>query len=248
MRYKSSLKQSLTDTIHHKKYLATFNNYLNLSREILNNDFCNLYIPNSRHRLNALNKVIRILSLEIQNNIISHVINNEKNYMFNPIFSTTGFFCPKCSEIKNYNTEPLRLSPSIPFNLNTNPTISACWNKGRLINALGNLGIHVNRPFTFDKVNHFGSILIIPINLLLIGNGYHSSTSGIYTENSIYYPEYLLDITSWYQEIIFDGITFRHVPCKTVLHSPEQKEIGIIYEIGRLLVENHLNLFSLHTS
>lgn len=86
----------------------------------------------------------------------------------------------------------------------------------------------------------------MPMNLLLIGNGFHSSTSGIYDESAIYYPEYVLDISKWYEEIHFNGTAFIHTPCNTLLYSPENKALGIIYEIGRLLSSSDVSLNDLN--
>ena len=57
-----------------------------------------------------------------------------------------------------------------------------------------------------------------------------------------------MDISNWNDVIHFDGIAFYHSECNTLLYSPEQKEIGIIYEIGRLLIDSNLNLIDLHNT
>lgn len=243
--YKTKAKQTFYDMVYKKKYLIRYKNYISFSKKIMSYSFNNLLIPDNLTRINAINKLIRILSLNIQENIISHVLNSEYSYFFESVLTKPELYCCKCNTSISCSYNIYRPERPISFDLSINPVISPCWNSDRLICALGNIGPHI-RPFSFDKLNHFSSILIMPINLLIIGNGFHSSTSGIYDTNAIYHPEYILDISNWYKTIHFNGIAFYHSACNRLLYSPEQKEIGIIYEIGRLLIENNLNLMELH--
>lgn len=244
--YKTKAIQSFRDIVYKKKYFVKYKNYISFSQKIMSYSFGNLMISDTSARMNAINKLIRILALDIQSDIISHVLNNEYSYFFKPVLTEQELYCQKCHTSIGCSHHIYRPEKPIPFDLSVNPVISPCWNIDRLICALGNIGPHI-RPFTFDKANHFSSILIMPINLLIIGNGFHSSASGIYDTNAIYYPKYILDISNWYKTIHFNGIAFYHSACNHSLYSPEQKEIGIIYEIGRLLIENNLNLIKLHT-
>ena len=244
--YLQNPKQLSRDITHKSEYITRFNNYISFCQKTLSYEFGNISISNRHASMNALNKVIRILALNIQDGIISHVLNSEYDYHFTPMIIDNSFSCPKCDKINNYDLNYSSPLSHIPFDLGKHPAISSCWNISRLISAFGNIGQFVNRPFEFKELNHFSSVLVMPINLLIIGNGYHSSTSGIYDTNAIYYPEYILDISDWYSEIHFNGIAFFHTPCGSLLASPEYKEIGTIYEIGRLLLKNDLNLIDLH--
>lgn len=244
--YTKSLKQHLNDLEFKKSNLKKFRNYIDFSNKIFSYEFSDFTIPDETFRLNAINKLIRILSLDVQNSILNHVLNEEYDFNFDPILDNNQLHCPKCFEIKHYDLKLSELINPIPFDISKHPTISLPWKIDRLIGTLGSIGDFVENPFSFDHNNHFGSILIFPINLLIIGNGFHSSTSGIYDTNAIYYPEYTLDISDWYNEIIFDGTFFRHKKCNSILESPENKSIGIIYEIGRILVNHNLSLSSLH--
>ena len=244
---KKCFKQTIRDITNRKKYITKFNNYISFSRKIISYQYGNLRISDCLTRMNAINKVIRILALSIQEDIIAHVLNNELNYHFDSMLTASELYCYKCKTTPNHSSDISRPESPIPFNLSMNPVISSCWNNSRLLCAFGNIGYYIGRPFKFDRLNHFSSILIMPINLLIIQNGFHSTTSGVYDTNAIYYPEYTLDISNWYKDIYFNGIAFFHSSCNSKLYSPEQKEIGIIYEIGRLLVENKLNLIDLHS-
>lgn len=245
--YLESAKQSVKDAILKGKYLKRFNNYISIVKDIFSYPFPDIFAPvNRHHQLNAINKIIRILSLDIQNSIIEHVLNYDISYEYNPIIDDNSLRCPKCREIRYYEQKLEKITSPIAFNISKDPTISSPWDMDRFIDTLGAIGNSVGNPFKFDPGNHFDSLLILPINLLIIKNGYHSSTSGIYDENAIFYPAYQLDITGWYKEIYFDGVYFRHKPCNSILRSPDNKSIGIIYEIGRILHEHEENLVSLH--
>ena len=246
--YKRSTSQIFRDIVYKKSYLNKFEKHLAFSRKILSYDFGNLLIPDRLACMNALNKLLRILALNIQDNIICHVLNNEYNYFFEPVLTRQSLYCRKCHQSLNCSTSMTRPKSPIPFDLSMNPVLSSCWNIDRLICALGNISPYIGRPFSFDKANPFSSILIKPVNLLITGNGFHSTTSGIYDTKAVYFPEYVLDISNWYDVIHFDGIAFYHSECNTLLYSPEQKEIGIIYEIGRLLIDSNLNLIDLHNT
>lgn len=236
-------KQYIKDLILQKKYLKRFNNYISITNDILAYDFTT---SENKFRLNAINKLIRVLSLDIQNTTLNHTLDGDRAYEFDPIIDNNQLRCPKCFEIHHYEKNLQKPDTPIPFDISNHPTLSFPWDTQRLIKALGNIGVIVDNPFLFDENNHFESTLILPINLLVLGNGFHSSTSGIYDTNAIYYPDYILDISDWYNEIIFDGTFFRHKKCNSILESPENKSIGIIYEIGRILVKHNLSLGSLH--
>ena len=239
-------KRCAKDLFLKSEYLKRFNNYISIAKDIFSYPFSEFSCPVKRYQLSAINKIIRILSLDIQNSIIEHVLNYDISYEYNPIIDDNFLRCHKCFKIHHYERRLEKITSPIAFNISKHPTISSPWDIDRFIDALGTIGNSVDNPFKFDPGNHFDSILVLPINLLIIKNGYHSSTSGIYDENAIYYPSHQLDITDWYKEIYFDGIFFRHKPCDSILISPDNKSIGIIYEIGRILYEHEENLVSLH--
>lgn len=101
-------RHPLTDILHYKKYRNIHNKYLSLAQHILNNQYPDCKTPeeNTFHQLCAINKVIRFLSLNIQQDIIRDLIQyghyssakESTNHPaeFIPYFVSSDFICPRC--------------------------------------------------------------------------------------------------------------------------------------------------------
>lgn len=221
------------------------NTYISFVKDILSFTYPSTTKNPNLLRLNAIDKILRDLALNEQHYILQYAMRDEHDFFYHPIFSQNAPKCPKCGELHNCHATITTPKTPISFDIAHHPTISKPWNRARLINTLSSIGSSVDKPFTFDKLNHFGSTLFPLFNLLLIRNGFHSSTCGIYETKAIYHPEYICDCSSFYNEVYFDGISFRHVPCNHVISTPANKSIGTIYEIGRLILENNLSFLTL---
>lgn len=237
------------NTSANSDFIKTHNNYISFVKDILSysfstNSFIAIPSQNELMPLNAINKVIRILALDVQNHVLQHTICDNRDFEKDSIIFYDFPTCPKCGRLKNCHLLSSTPTNPISFNISHHPTISFPWNKRRLIDAFGRIGTSVDNPFLFDKSNHFAS-LYAPINLLIIHNGFHSSTCGIYDVNAIYYPQTIYDLTHFYEEIYFDGNSFRHKTCNCIIETPENKSLGTIFEIGRLLYERNLSLLTL---
>lgn len=241
------IKIILKDILFKNQYCSTYLDYMDFARHITENSSTNDEFSNQQYVLNGINKLIRLLALDVQHNIFTRTLKHKHHCPENPPFFTfPPKYCPFCQSGIN-QAAFTSINNSMPIDISLNPAISFPWNFERLSNMMSKIGLIIDIPFTFDESNHFDNVLVLPINLLIIGNGYHSSFSGIYDSQAISYVHSTLDITSMYQDIYFDGVSFRHCKCNHVLDSPTDKSIGIIYEIGRLLTKHNLNLLSLHT-
>lgn len=221
------------------------NSYLSFIKDILSYSYpTNAQNPNML-RLNAINKILRILALDEQHYILQYPIKGNSSYSYFPILLNNRIKCPKCGILSTCNLIISKTNNSIAFDIAHHPTISRPWERERLIRSLSNIGYSVNNPFISDERNHWGGFLYPQFNLLFIKNGYHSSTSGILDTTAIFYPEYLYDCSSFYKEIYFDGISFRHIKCGHIIETPGNKSIGTIYEIGRLVFESKLSFLDL---
>lgn len=199
---------------------------------------------------NGINKVIRILSLDAQKCIIDRTLKIKTHTPEDNIFFTiTPNRCHHCGSVLPIIT-PVEVSPPIMTDISINSTISFPWDDMRLLKNFIKIKIGQanDNPFIYNESNHFSNLLVSPINLFITGNGYHSTTAGIYDINAISYAQYTLDISPLYDKIFFDGIAFRHISCNCILESPQDKSIGTIYEIGRLLLKHNLNLLNLMTA
>lgn len=243
-----NIPNMLKDILLKNKYYSTQQDYLNLAEYIIKHNFINDPHLNQQFSLNGINKLIRLLTLDEEYHIFSRTLKYKQHFPETPPFFTLSpHYCPHCySELSQARSIPL--SNTLHIDIALNPTLSFPWNFERLANSLSTIGSNISQPFNYQESNHFNNTLIFPINLLIIGNGYHSSFSGIYDSTAILPAHHVLDISPLYCDIYFDGIAYRHTKCHHILESPLNKSAGIIYEIGRLLTEQNLNLLSLYES
>lgn len=239
------MKKLLKETLLKKKYHSTQQNYLSFAEYIINQNFTNDLIMNKKYSLNGINKLIRLLALDTEHHIFSHLLKYKYHQEMPPFFTMIPQHCPRC------NTElphicPVPLSQTLSVDIAMNPVLSFPWDFNKLANSMSTIGHTINAPFSYRESNHFDNTIISPVNLLIIGNGFHSSFSGIYDSRAVLPINYTLDISPLYSDIYFDGLYYRHTKCNHILESPPNKSTGIIYEIGRLLIENNLNLLSLY--
>lgn len=239
--YSSKPIPSISDIFLRKKHVTTYKNYISFIGNILSSQFSPDDSRNRFLQLCAVNKTVRTLALDMQHGILESPINGQgdiRHFEQCPV-------CPKCGRLYDCGLTTTEPAPySIPFDISLYPAVSFPWKISRLINTFATIGSVCNNSFSFDEYNQ-RSILIEPVNLLIMKNGFHSAASGIYDASAICFPEKYCDISGLYDDIYFDGISFRHQKCNTVLEYPGNKSIGIIYEIGRLLHEQNLSLFTL---
>lgn len=221
------------------------NFYITFVKNILEYPYSSNIHEANIFRLNAIDKVLRDLALNEQHYIFQYAIHNTCLMPYSPIFSNKFIKCPICGTLSNCKRNVTSANRSISFDIAHHPAISQPWNYTRLIKTLGYIGSSVKEPFIFDSGNHWGSTYYPLFDLLLIKNGYHSATSGILDTTAIFYPEHICDCSSFYTEIYFDGLSFRHIACDCIIDTPENKSIGTIYEIGRLIHEKNLSFLDL---
>lgn len=119
--------------------------------------------------------------------------------------------------------------------------IAPIWNNNRVISSLSKIGDNylniMEKPnsFEFDKNNH-SIFFFYPMGLSLVHNGNHSVHSGYIKRKGIIYFDTVYDFTNLYDICSFDG---EHLVSddKTVINKIPF-EMGIIFEIGRILKNN----------
>ncbi len=137
--YLSHPKQFVKDILFKKSNTHNLHNYLSLITAILDYKFYNTYPNDKIPRANAINKIIRILALNVQETIITHVLNNEPQYRFNPIFINGQLGCPKCHVARDLELFVPSPKQPFPFDISKNPTISSPWDINKLICTFGNI-------------------------------------------------------------------------------------------------------------
>lgn len=211
-------------------------NYINFVNSILDNSSLS-----EHQKKSVIIKILKVLCLNIQNNRVEQLLPNlitKETLSSFPLFPLY-FKCPNCYFRTDYNTENIEELKCF-INLNAVPVIASLWNPDRMLNAFATIGKFANNPFKYDPSNHFSNLFIYPIGLCQITNGLHSATTGIYDTSASVQLHSSIDISSSYKEITFDGIDFIHQKCQKSIYTPKHNDIGIIYEIGRLLIDKNI--------
>ncbi len=213
-----------------------FDAYIHLARNILDG---NRATGNKRH---GINKLLKILSLKIQLNLIESCLAHEGiNYQKTIPFLFFPRVCSHCGKAIHTVKREDYQHPQ-PFNISLNPALTFPHDRNKLVSNLCNIGSAIGVPFQYDKYAHVNAATIAPINLFICGEGFHSTLSGIFDTEAMSYAQGKLDLSDTYIDIYFDGKIFRHKLCGKPLGPPCNQTSGLLYEIGRLLTEYSLDL------
>lgn len=132
------------------------------------------------------------------------------------------------------------LDKKVGISLKDNLVIPVAWDKDRFKNTLINIGSDCGVPFEFQCTNHM-STLFLPVGVTILYNGNHSVLCGILKREGIIYPNQVVNLTSEYENIRFDGMYYRDIKSNKIIQKVNKFELGAIFEIGRLLVKNNIN-------
>jgi hypothetical protein len=136
-----------------------------------------------------------------------------------------------CTSIEN--------NEKISISLKDNLVIPVAWNISRFETNIAGIGADCGNQFEFQKLNHM-SKLFLPIGVTIVHNGNHSILSGIIKREGVIHPTEIVNLTSLYEKIKFDGVYYRDVNSNQVIQEVKNFELGAIYEIGRLLIKNDI--------
>lgn len=109
------------------------------------------------------------------------------------------------------------------------------WNRRRLINTLGTIGGSKSGGAWRGDINHRVQLLL-PFGVGLVHGGNHSLVAGIVDGEGEVIAD-ALDLSVAYEHVVFDGIAFRRKHDGMVLNIPEEEEPGVLFEIGRHMLE-----------
>ena len=117
--------------------------------------------------------------------------------------------------------------------------LPVAWNRSRFINNMCGIGRDCNNSFKYDEMNHF-SYYIRPLSIALVYNGNHSILTGILKNEGKIIPTQIIDLSERYKQIKFDGTYYRDISNNNILQKVKFFELGCLFEIGRLLIENSI--------
>lgn len=200
-------------------------------------DFANSIVTYSSSKEEMDNGLLHLqkhLSLIIQNKITSQVISNPLHGVPRNAEKFKSILYGLTGKIMDSVDDSDRQSVI----LTEFPVISFPRDKNRLRDKFRQIGDIVNNPFVEDPQNHRNNTLIYPLNLLLVLNGHHSSTTGMLENNSSLSIDQQIDLSSAFDNYYFDGYKFiSKNPRFNNIH-PTFPEFGIMYEIGRIIYKH----------
>ena len=168
--------------------------------------------------------------------IVRELYEDEEVTDVQSIYKDIGEYLINSNKLNNCKSFELGES-NINIDLSKDAILVCAWNKQRFVDALLNIGQNVGNSFEYDKTNHMATY-IFPIGLTIVYNGNHSSLSGILKGEGTIQANQTYDLVPTYDYMYFDGIYFRNKINDEKLYKVERFEIGVLYEIGRLLAEN----------
>lgn len=125
----------------------------------------------------------------------------------------------------------------IKTDLSSDAVLICAWSTERLIDCLKFIGTNVGNPFCFDSNNQWATY-IMPIGVTIVWNGNHSTLTGILKGEGEICPKQVCNLKEVYERIYFDGSYYRKKTNNEIVYKAERFELGAIFEIGRLLIEN----------
>lgn len=211
--------------------------YLDQTAAILNEKNVSI-----NQRKSAIICMIKGLSSGIQSDINTECITSEDqniNYYMIDSFPIRSH-CTNC--YKQFETIP-QTDLDIPVALQSAPIISPIWNKGRMSQAFMFIGADVGAPFRHQENNHFDLEYIKPLGFFWNGNGLHSTNTGILKGEGTLKTSYMIDLSDRFKHFEFDGTFYIHKACNTPVIKPIDYRLGVIFEIGRILEKNSIQLW-----
>ena len=189
-------------------------------------------------RKNPVYSLIRAMSNYHLYDIVRELYEDEKVTDVQCIYEDIGVVDFSDKPIDSRGGEPRE--SNINIDLSKDAILVCAWNKERFVDALLNIGQNVGNSFECDKNNHMATY-IYPIGLTIVDNGNHSILSGVLKGEGTIQANQICDLVPTYDDMYFDGIYFRRKANEKILSKVSRFEIGVLYEIGRILAENGIS-------
>lgn len=221
----------------HKKKIyrdrsTRFHNAIKLAQDIVTVDSCGLVT------------LIRLVSSSLQAKTTTSAVMNglysaREADSFSSLFFDEWLPVSKdgrtCAEIAAH-TDDVQYA----VRLGVDPVIATPWQRTWLVRALATIGYGKTQgPWQQDHQNH-QLTLVLPFGISLVGGGNHSLTAGITNGEGVVVTNVVKDITPIYEHVYYDGLCFRRTWDGAVLSQPNDEEPGILFEIGRLMIQHRV--------
>lgn len=136
-----------------------------------------------------------------------------------------------------YELAPRCTAQKYRLNLGVDPVLATPWRRDRLATALATIGFGRSQGAWRQDTNHRVSVLL-PLGLGIVHGGNHSLTAGIANGEGHVNSTEVHDLTPLYPHVKYDGVSFLRSHDGTVLSQPADEELGVLFEIGRLMLQH----------
>ncbi|MDP2747852.1 DUF6710 family protein [Pseudomonas sp.] len=123
--------------------------------------------------------------------------------------------------------------------LGRDPILALPQSDSCLTNAIANIG-HSRRMGEWHADFNHKVELLLPFGLALAGGGNHSLTAGIANAEGTVVTDTVTDLAPLYAHVRYDGVSMIRTHDGVNLWTPVDEELGILFEIGRLMVEHRV--------
>lgn|GEM_PF-925448 len=120
--------------------------------------------------------------------------------------------------------------------LGRDPILPVPWSRPRLMNAIANIG-HARCMGQWRADFNHKVELLLPFGLALVHGGNHSLAAGIANAEGTVVTGTVTDLSPLYAHVRYDGMSMVRTHDARRLWEPVDEELGILFEIGRLMVE-----------
>lgn len=231
-----------------KQANASLNNIIKTANGILKDNSTMVYT-----KQHPIFSYIKIFTDYIQNQQAMIILKNgrdnipfRKNKYFNIVSSYYHsidyiLFENLLEESKYYKVDDLYISNA------RNPILTKIWKASSIVDTIKNIGngmmnkhfynngVEKENVFKFDKINHMAQYFY-PLGITYVYNGNHSIFSGMNKGEGNIKVNTLFDVSYLYKYFYFDGTYLNNR--KTQEKHKIYFEIGVLFEIGRLLLEH----------
>ncbi|HFJ0421598.1 TPA: DUF6710 family protein [Pseudomonas aeruginosa] len=121
--------------------------------------------------------------------------------------------------------------------LGRDPILATPWCDTSLTSAIANKG-HARRDGSWRADFNHKAQLLLPFGLALVHGGNHSLTAGIVNGEGSVVTDSVRDFSPLYAHVHYDGVSMVRMHDGHRLWEPVDEELGILFEIGRLMLDN----------
>lgn len=226
-----------------KYQIKLLNGYMKEITHILNSSSLNKV-----QKISVINGLVKVLTNEVQSKITTDLFIEGDSYI-PPFYSGEFPFTRMCKKCYTFFDDIITYSnSSFPVQLASVPIISPIWSLEKLTKTLATIGSDLNTPFKYNENNHFDLAYLKPLGLYWNGNGLHSANTGFLKGEGILYTSSIIDFSNVYDHFYFDGTFYICSNCDHIILKPEYYQLGIIFEIGRILSRNSIDLSNIEVN